>query len=190
MASSDRASYFPAIEGKYGQPMQYWFDRMAEISDRTYPEQMAYLQEDHGFSRTHANALIMYCRGSASSRRFSTHDQYLAGHPPEAQGTARAVFAAILAEYPDLEPVIAWNQPMLKAGDHYVFGLSVLARHILMAPHGTGIIEEYRERIEAAGLSLNKKTIKVPFGWDVDAALLRDLVAARLAQVEGGAPAV
>ena len=47
----DRASFFPAIEKKHGQPMTYWFGVMDEIKDRKYPEQMAYLQENYGFSR-------------------------------------------------------------------------------------------------------------------------------------------
>lgn len=190
MPSHERSDYFPAIERKYGQPMAYWFERMAEISDRKYPEQMAYLQEEHGFTRTHGNALIMYCKGKTTSRRFSTHEQYFAGHPREAQETARAIVDAIVEAYPDLERVIAWNQPMLKAGAHYVFGLSILTRYILMAPHGTGLLDEFRGRLEADGLSLNKKTIQVPFGWDVDVVLLRDMVAARLAQAEAGAPPV
>ena len=187
MPSPERSSYFPAIERKHGQPMSYWFERMADISDRKYPEQMAYLQEEHGFSRTHANALIQYCRGSTSSRRFSSLDQYLAGHPEQAQATVRAIFAAIQEEHPDLDLVIAWNQPMLKADGHYVFGLSVLKRYILMAPHGTTVLEQFRPRLEAAGFTLNKKTIQVPFGWDVDAALLNDMVDARLAENDAAA---
>ena len=75
----DRASYFPAIEKRYGQPMSYWFDQMDEIKDAKYPEQIAYLKENHGFSQTHANALVMYCRGSKSAHRAS-HPQ---GHHVE-----------------------------------------------------------------------------------------------------------
>jgi hypothetical protein len=42
------------------------------MKGRTYDEQMALLQGDHGFSRAHANAVVMYTRGSTTSRRFST----------------------------------------------------------------------------------------------------------------------
>ena len=75
----DRSSYFPAIEKKYGLPMSYWFERMAEVADKKYAEQIAYLKENYGFSQTHANALVLYSRGSTSSRRFNTLDEYLAG---------------------------------------------------------------------------------------------------------------
>ena len=57
---SARESHFPAIEKRYGQPMTYWFATMKKIQEKKYPEQMAFLQENFGFSRAHANALIMY----------------------------------------------------------------------------------------------------------------------------------
>ena len=64
MASNpDRSSHFPAIEKKYGQPMSFWFDQIAEISARKYLEQIAYLRENFGFTQTHANALVLYARG-------------------------------------------------------------------------------------------------------------------------------
>ena len=71
-ANPDRSSYFPAIEKKYGQPMSYWFDQMDQIKDRKYQEQIDFLRENHGFSQAHANALVMYSRGSTSSRRYDT----------------------------------------------------------------------------------------------------------------------
>ena len=184
MASSpDRASFFPAIEKRYGEPMSYWFEVMERVQGQRYPEQMAYLQENYGFSRAHANALVLYSRGSTSSRRFGTLDEYLAPHSPEQQATVRAIFATIQRRYPKLEQVIAWNQPMLKSGTQYVFGVSVLKHYLLMAPTGPGIIEQFAERL--SGYRVNKKTIQVPSDWKIDGKLLRDLVAARLAQIKG-----
>ena len=179
----DRASYFPAIEKKYGQPMSYWFDQMAERKDWTYPDQQAWLQESHGFSRAHANALIMYCRGSKSSRRHDTLDSYLAPFDETKQTTVRAILKAITSKYPRMETVIAWNQPMLKLDGQYVFGLSVQSKHILIAPWGDGIIDQFRPRL--TDYTVNKKTIKVPVDWKPDKALLRDMVAARIAEFSG-----
>jgi uncharacterized protein len=178
----DRSSYFPAIEKKYGQPMSYWFDQMAEIKDRKYPEQMAYLQENHGFSRAHANALVLYSRGSTSSRRFETFDDFLAPLDATKTKTLKAIFKCIRKEYPDLELVIAWNQPMLKNGKNYVFGASVAKEYILIAPFNAEVIEEFRPRL--AGYHVNKKTIRVPADWKVDGALLRDMVGACMARVQ------
>jgi len=72
--------------------MSYWFAVMAELADQKYPDQIAYLRSNYGFTQTHANALVMYSRGSKSTQRFN----------------------AITTKYPNLELVIAWNQPMLR----------------------------------------------------------------------------
>lgn len=177
----DRSSYFPAIEKKHGLPMSYWFDQMKEIKDLKYPEQIAYLRENHGFSQAHANALVLYSKGNTTSRRFNTLDDYLAPLDEEKKAKAREIFAAITQKFPKSEIVIAWNQPMVKIEDTYVFGLSIQSKYFLLAPWGTGVIDEFRPRLE--GYEVNKKTFKVPFDWKVDKKLLRDMVAARIAQI-------
>jgi len=182
-ANPDRTSYFPAIERKYGQPMSYWFDQMEQISDRKYPEQIAFLRENHGFSQAHANALVMYCRGSKSTRRFETVDEYLAPFDTTTQKTARAMLKAITSKYPKMETVIAWNQPMLKLDGQYVFGIMVQSNYILMAAWSNDVLEEFRPRL--TGYTVNKKTIQVPSDWKPDTKLLRDMVAARIAEFAG-----
>ena len=179
----DRASYFPAIEKKYGQPMSYWFEQMDEVADRKYPEQIAFLRENHGFSQAHANALVMYCRGSKSAHRVHTIDGYLAPFEETKQNTVRAIFAAITSKYPQMEQVIAWNQPMLKLDGQYIFGVSVLTNHILMAPWSKAVLDEFAPRL--TDYKVNKKTIQVPVDWTPDVALLQDMAAARIAEVSG-----
>lgn len=181
-SNPDRASYFPAIERKYGQPMTYWFEQMAEIKDRKYPEQMAFLQENHGFSRTHANALVQYSRGSTSSRRYATVEDYLEPFDEAKRAKVREIFAALTSKYPTMHSVVAWNHPMLKFGDDYIMGVSVHANHILIAPWGADVIAAFASRLTA--YEVNKKTIKVPVDWKVDKRLLRDLAARRLAELE------
>ncbi len=177
----DRASYFPAIEKKHGLPMTYWFEEMAKISDLKYPEQIAYLRENHGFSQAHANALVLYSRGSTSSRRFDTLDEYLAPHDETKRATVTSILTAIMDKYPGMEIVIAWNQPMLKLDGEYIFGLSVQKNHITLAPWGDHVLERFAARL--SGYTVNKKTFTVPVDWKVDKKLLRDMAAARIADV-------
>ena len=158
--------------------MSHWHREMKRVAGRKYPEQMAFLQEEHGFSRSHANALVQYSRGSASARRYATIDDYLAEHDEVKQRTARSILAAITQAYPEAEVVIAWNQPMVRLSGRYVFGIGIFARHILIAPYDSAVIEQFRDRL--TGYTLNKKTIKVPVDWDVDPKLLEDMVAAVL----------
>jgi uncharacterized protein YdhG (YjbR/CyaY superfamily) len=184
--SGDRTAFFPAIERKYGQPMSYWFDLMSERGDQGYKEQFAYLTEEHGFSRAHANALVMYCRGSTSSKRFDTVDDYLGQVDPTAAETVRTIFTTIVEAHSDLEPVVAWNQPMLRRGDDYVFGVSVASKHVLLGPWGAGSLDAARPLLD--GYRVNKKTVQVPVDWQVDRRILLTMVECRLAELDDDVP--
>jgi uncharacterized protein YdhG (YjbR/CyaY superfamily) len=170
----DRAAHFPKIEAKYGQPMKYWFGVMKEIADRKYPEQIAFLKEEHGFSQAHANALVMYSRGSKSSKRFDDFAGFLKKHDAIKQKTLRKVFRVIQKKYPKLDLVIAWNQPMLKLGTSYVFGASVAKNHILIAPFNEKVLQSMSQDLE--GYKVNKKTVQVPVDWKVDERLLLKMI--------------
>lgn len=176
-SSPDRASYFPAIEKRYGKPMSYWFTQMKKVKDEKYAEQMAFLQDVHGFSRAHANALVLYLKGSTSSKRYETFDDYLATLDETKAKTIREIFRVLTAKFRKAEVVIAWNQPMLKQDGKYLFGASALKSHILIAPFNAEIIDSMRPRL--GDYEVNKKTIRVPVDWKVDKKLLTDMVAAQ-----------
>lgn len=175
--AGDRSRHWPAIEKKHGEPMEYWFDQVRAVEGGKYADQVARLQEGFGFSRAHANAVVMYVRGSATSKRFGTLDDYLAGVDPTAAATVRAIFDCVLAAEPGLELVIAWNQPMVRDAEGYVFGVSVGKSHILLAPWDHAVLAELRPRLEAEGYTVNKKTVRVPVDWRVDEDLLRAMLA-------------
>ena len=179
----DRTRHWPAIEKKHGEPMQYWFDQVADVPSGKYGDQIARLREGFGFSQAHANAVVMFVRGSASSKRFDTLDGYLNGVDPTAAATVRGVFDALSAACPGAEVVIAWNQPMVKVEQGYVFGVSVSKKQMLLLPWGPTVLAQFAPRLEADGYVVNKKTIGVPLDWTVDATLLGDMAAARLAEL-------
>ena len=162
--------------------MKYWFGVMKEIADRKYPEQIAFLKEEHGFSQVHANALVMYSRGSKSSRRFDGFDDFLKKHDAVKQKTAKKIFRVIQKKYPKLELVIAWNQPMLKMGSSYLFGVSVLKNHILLAPFNAKVLDSMKK--ELAEYKVNKKTVQVPVDWKVDEKLLLKMIARNLKSIK------
>jgi hypothetical protein len=181
-ASKDptRESHFPAIEKKHGEPMKYWFAVMAKIADQKYPQQIAHLRENYGFSQAHANALVMYSRGSVSAKRFETPAQYYKSIDATQAKTARAIFKAITSKYPEAELVIAWNQPMMHIDGKYVFGLSASKNHISMSPWSTDVIAKFAPKMK--DLVLLKNIIRIPNDWDVDAKLIVAMVKARLAE--------
>jgi uncharacterized protein YdhG (YjbR/CyaY superfamily) len=175
-----RESHFPAIEKKYGEKMLYWFAVMAKLVDKKYPEQISYLRENFGFSQAHANALVMYSRGSKSAQRFDKPSDYFKSISAEQAKTVRAIMKAIQTKYPKLELVIAWNQPMLRDCTKYVFGVSASKNYLLMAPWSTEVLDAFRPKL--TDYKVNKKTIQIPSDWQVDSKLLQQMVKARLAE--------
>jgi uncharacterized protein YdhG (YjbR/CyaY superfamily) len=175
-----RESHFPAIEKKYGEKMKYWFAVMAKLEGKKYPEQIAHLRENYGFSQSHANALVMYSRGSKSAQRFETTTDYYKSIPSEQAKTVKAIMKVIQAKYPKLELVIAWNQPMLREGTKYVFGVSASKNYLLMAPWSTQVLDVFRPKL--TDYKVNKKTIQIPSDWEVDSKLLHQMVKARLSE--------
>lgn len=180
-STGDRTQLFPAIEKKHGAPISKWIKKVRDLGDAKYADQMAFLQHEFGFSRTHANALVMYVRGSTTSRRYSSPAAYFDSVDSAAAKTARDVFGAITKTYPKLELVIAWNQPVLRCDKGYVLGLSVSRDHLTINPFSKAVIESFVG--ELVDLGVSKHTFKIPIGWKVNAGLLRRLVKARLGEL-------
>ena len=172
----DRAASFPAIEKKHGKPIEYWLNLIKEHPDLKYAEQIALLRERHGFSQAHANAVVLYARGSTSAKRFGSFADYLRSLPQPHRDTVKKIFDVITKAYPDVDVVIAWNQPMVRWGKHYLFGVSAAANHLLIAPWDVDVLTTFAPRLQE--YHLNKKTIRIPADWQVDAKLLRDMIAA------------
>ncbi len=181
-ASGDRSKYFPAIEKKHGGPISLWIERLDDLGDAKYPDQIAFLRENHGFSQTHANALVMHVRGSLTSKRFATPDEFLKTLDPAVKKTAKSIFSTITNKYPDLELVIAWNQPMLRLGSGYVFGLSVAKNHISLSPFSSDVLLSFAHQLKE--YEVKKNTFQVPLNWKVDVSLLQSMAKARIAEME------
>ena len=181
-AGASRGSPFPAIEKRYGEPMSHWHKVMARLDGKKYPEQMAHLQENHGFSKAHANALVMFTRGSVSAQRFATPTAFYKSVSADQARTIRAIFKAVKSKHPSLELVIAWNQPMLRKGTNYILGASATKGYILINPFSKDVIAMFQPKLR--DLRVLKHTIALPSDWDVDIKLIQAIAKARLAEVK------
>ena len=180
--SGPRSAHFPRIEKKHGKPITYWLQLLKTVKSGKYADQMNLLRERHGFSREHANAVIMSFRGSYSSKRHATVKEYLATLDPVASRTVRRIFRAVQTKHPKLDMVVAWNQPMLRSGKHYVIGVSVSKKHITLNPFSKAVMDEFR--VTLAKYEPLKHTFKVPLDWKVDASLVQRMAKARLAEAK------
>ena len=179
---SSREKHFPAIEKKYGEKMAYWFKVMKEIKDEKYPQQIAHLRENYGFSQAHANALVMYSRGSTTTKRHETPAAYYKTIDPQQAKTIRAIFKLITTKHPKLEHVIAWNQPMVRIGTAYIFGMSASKNHISFNPFSKDVLDQFIDEME--DLRVSKHTVAVPNNWKINEKLILKLVKARLAEIK------
>jgi uncharacterized protein len=179
---SSREKHFPAIEKKYGEKMAYWFKVMKEIKDEKYPQQIAHLRENYGFSQAHANALVMYSRGSTTTKRHDTPAAYYKTIDPQQAKTIRAIFKLITTKHPKLEHVIAWNQPMVRIGTAYIFGMSASKNHISFNPFSKDVLDQFIDEMD--DLRVSKHTVAVPNNWKINEKLILKLVKARLAEIK------
>ena len=179
-SSGSRSNFFPAIEKKHGKPIAHWLKQLAVLGNAKYEEQMALLRDRHGFSRTHANALVMHHRGSTTSKRFATPKEYFSAQDPRKAATMKKIFSAITAKHPHLELVIAWNQPMLRTDGHYILGVSASTNHLTINPFSSNALEACSKKLN--DYTVNKETFTVPVDWQVDTALLNALVKVRLSE--------
>jgi uncharacterized protein YdhG (YjbR/CyaY superfamily) len=101
-------------------------------------------------------------------------DGFLKNEDEEKKKTIKKIFKVIQTKYPKGELVIAWNKPMFKINDKYVFGVATAKNHILIAPFDADAIDALRPKLK--DYKVNKKTIEVPTDWKVDEKLLLTIV--------------
>lgn len=58
---SGPASYFPSIEKRYGQPIDYWLGLVRAQKGMKHMEIVNWLKSEHGMGHGHANAIVAYC---------------------------------------------------------------------------------------------------------------------------------
>jgi len=176
-----REAHFPAIEKRYGEPMKHWFAVMKTVAGKRYPEQIAHLRENYGFSQAHANALVLFSRGSVSSQRHATPTDYFKSIDAQQARTMRAIFKVVRTKYPELEFVIAYNQPMLRKGTQYVLGASALKKYLLINPFSKQVIDSFAPKMKE--LRVLKHSITIPNDWEIDEKLLLAMAKARIAEI-------
>ncbi len=119
-----------------------------------------------------------------SASKFDSVNDYLVSLGSPKEETLRGVINVILKSFPDLDCKLAWNVPQICRGDDYVFGLSALKNHLALAPWSAEVIEAFKEKLESEGYVVKKNLFQIPNEWKIDEELVRNLVKARLAELD------
>jgi uncharacterized protein YdhG (YjbR/CyaY superfamily) len=106
---------------------------------------------------------------------FATADGNVRG------GTVKRIVETIQLDYPRATVKIAWNVPQVQIDGQYVFGINAAKGWLVLASWNPESLPSFADRL--TGYEMNARTFRVPVDWTPDRALLRDLVADRLAQL-------
>ena len=117
-----------------------------------------------------------------STPRYSSIEDYLSKQDAPKAKTIKAVLGCILKEFPELEGKIAWNVPHLHRDVKYVVGIDAFTHHITFSAWSPKVIKDFKPRLEP--YVVFKNCFQIPVDWKPDKKLLKDLVNARLAELE------
>ncbi|WP_020614882.1 iron chaperone [Paenibacillus daejeonensis] len=95
---------------------------------------------------------------------------------PDHRERVTEVLTWVQETFPQLQPKVAWNQPMFTDHDTYIIGFSVAKQHMAVAPEAAGI-QHFTEVIKEAGHSHTNQLVR--FRWDkpFDFELLKQMIA-------------
>ncbi len=114
--------------------------------------------------------------------KYKSVKDYLAAQDGTKAKTLKSVIDFILAQFPELECKISWNVPTIHLNGKYVFGVAAYKNHLTLAPWSATIIENFQRRLEK--YVVFKNCFQIPVDWAMDKKLVKDLVRARLAELD------
>jgi uncharacterized protein len=115
--------------------------------------------------------------------RFKSVEDYLDSldHPTKAN-TIRSVLDFILNQFLQRESKISWNVPTIHRNGKYVAGIAAYRNHLTFAPWSPRVITDFKVRL--GKFVVFKGCFQIPVDWEMDKKLLKDLVRARLAELD------
>ncbi|MFC0186917.1 iron chaperone [Fictibacillus aquaticus] len=94
---------------------------------------------------------------------------------PQHRERTEEVLGWVAGKFPDLEPKIAWNQPMFTDHGTFIIGFSTAKQHLAVAPESAGI-QHFSDEIVKAGYDHTKQLVRFPWNKPVDFSLLERII--------------
>ncbi len=107
--------------------------------------------------------------------KFANFDEFY-DSLPEDQRTATERFVDHVAKmHPELELVLAWNQPMFRQGKKYLIGFMPTKKHINLLTVSDAAVTHFAS--DLVGYRHGTRSISLPFDWQIDNDLIEKLIA-------------
>ena len=115
--------------------------------------------------------------------RFKSVEDYLDSlDDPTKATTILSVIDYILTQFPQLESKISWNVPTIHRNGKYVVGVCAYKHHLTFSPWSPRVIEDFKAKL--GKFVVFKNCFQIPVDWEIDRKLVKDLVRARLAELD------
>lgn len=85
------------------------------------------------------------------------------------------ILSWIHKEFPELDMVVKWNQPMFTDHGTFILAFSIAKAHMAFTPeeYGVGI---FRDKAESLGFATSKMLIKIKWKQEVNYEFLREVI--------------
>ena len=114
--------------------------------------------------------------------KFGSLEEYLNSLDVEKAETLESIIEYILSQFPQLDVKISWNVPQIHRYGKYVFGLAAFKKHLTLNPWSPKVMAEFKPRLK--DYVSGSTTFQVPVDWKIEKKLLKDLVRARLKELD------
>ncbi len=94
---------------------------------------------------------------------------------PQHRARTEEILSLVIEKFPNLEPKIAWNQPMFTDHGTFIIGFSVAKKHLAVAPERAGITR-FSKDIVQAGYDHTNELIRIPWDSPVQFSLLEKMI--------------
>ena len=112
-------------------------------------------------------------------------DEYLRGVEEPGRSTLQTLRRAILEIVPDAEQVISYGVPAFRARGETVAGFAAFKNHLSYLPFSGSVLSQLADELD--GYAMTKSSLHFAVDRPLPKALVKKLIAVRLAQVGGGA---
>jgi uncharacterized protein YdhG (YjbR/CyaY superfamily) len=116
------------------------------------------------------------------SPKFGSVEEYLTSQDAIKAKTIRSVIDLVLTHFPELECKMSWNVPHIHLDGKYIVGICAYKNHLTFSPWSPRLIEEFKPRL--GKYVVFKNCFQLPVDWEVDKELVKDLVQARLDELD------
>jgi uncharacterized protein YdhG (YjbR/CyaY superfamily) len=109
-------------------------------------------------------------------------DAYLAGVDEPKRSTLETLRRTILEIVPDAEQVTSYRVPAFRVDGKIVAGFAAFQNHLSYLPFSGSVLPQLAERL--TGYTMTKSALHFPVDRPLPKALVKDLLAARLSEIE------